>query len=62
MKWDQVHFSDGKLYVSRLKNGDPSVNFLEGDEIRMLRKLQRDLSRLPVLVCYLCRLRVFEYF
>ncbi|MFX7071624.1 tyrosine-type recombinase/integrase, partial [Acinetobacter baumannii] len=36
MKWDQVHFNDGKLYVSRLKNGDPSVHYLEGDEIRML--------------------------
>lgn len=42
LKWDQVHFSDDKLYVARLKNGDPSVHYLEGDEIRMLRKLQRD--------------------
>ncbi len=23
MKWDQVHFSDSKLYVARRKNGDP---------------------------------------
>ena len=49
MKWDQVHFSDGKLYVARLKNGDPSVHFLEGDEIRMLRKLKRDYPDSPYL-------------
>jgi site-specific recombinase XerD len=49
LKWDQVHFSDGKLYVARLKNGDPSVHFLEGDEVRMLRKLQRDYPDSPYL-------------
>ncbi len=50
MKWDQVHFNDGKLYVSRLKNGDPS-HYLEGDEIRMLRKLERDYPDSPFLFC-----------
>ena len=49
MKWDQVHFNDGKLYVARLKNGDPSVHYLEGDEIRMLRKLERDYPESPFL-------------
>jgi type 1 fimbriae regulatory protein FimB/type 1 fimbriae regulatory protein FimE len=47
MKWDQVHFKDGKLYVSRAKNGDPSVHYLEGDEIRMLRKIERDYPGSP---------------
>jgi integrase len=49
LKWDQVHFSDGKHYVARLKNGDPSVHYLEGDEVRMLRKLQRDYPDSPYL-------------
>jgi type 1 fimbriae regulatory protein FimE len=42
LRWEQVEFAKGKLHVSRLKNGDPSVHYLEGDEIRALRKLQRD--------------------
>lgn len=28
--------------MNRLKNGDSSVHYLEGDEIRALRKLRRD--------------------
>ncbi len=42
LRWDQVSFSEGKLHVNRLKHGDASVHYLEGDEIRALRKLQRD--------------------
>ena len=42
LKWDQVDLKRAKLHVNRLKNGDPSVHFLEGDEIRALRKLARD--------------------
>lgn len=30
------------MHVNRLKNGDPSVHFLEGEEIRALRKLRQD--------------------
>lgn len=39
--WSQVNLNSGKLHVNRLKNGDPSVHYLEGDEIRALRKLER---------------------
>jgi type 1 fimbriae regulatory protein FimB/type 1 fimbriae regulatory protein FimE len=42
LRWEQVEFAKAKLHVSRLKNGDPSVHYLEGDEIRALRKLQRE--------------------
>jgi len=42
LRWDQVHFKTAKLHVNRLKNGDPSVHFLEGDELRWLRQLKRD--------------------
>jgi len=41
LRWDQVDLEQGKLHVNRLKNGDASVHFLEGEEIRALRKLQR---------------------
>lgn len=42
LKWDQVDLNRAKLHVNRLKNGDSSTHFLEGDEIRALRKLDRD--------------------
>lgn len=44
LKWDQVNLNRGRLHVNRLKNGDPSVHYLEGDEIRALRKLRRDYT------------------
>ena len=37
----QVHFDTATVHVSRRKNGDPSVQPIEGDELRALRKLQR---------------------
>ncbi len=42
LKWEQIDLVRGRLHVNRLKNGDPSVHYLEGDEIRSLRKLKRD--------------------
>ena len=41
LRWEQVDLDHAKLHVSRLKNGDPSVHYLMGDEIRALRKMQR---------------------
>lgn len=41
LRWEQVNLDEGKLYVNRLKHGDPSIHYLEGDEIRALRKLRR---------------------
>jgi len=41
LKWDQVDLENAKLHVNRLKNGSPSVHYLEGEEIRALRKLRR---------------------
>jgi site-specific recombinase XerD len=42
LTWDQVHFDDGKLHVTRVKNGTPSTHFLEGEELRRLRRLRRE--------------------
>lgn len=41
LKWEQVYFESGRLHVNRIKNGDESVQPIEGDELRALRKLQR---------------------
>lgn len=42
LRWEQIDFSGGTIYVKRVKKGTPSVQPLYGDEIRSLRKLQRD--------------------
>lgn len=42
LRWEQMDLSRGRMHVNRLKNGDSSVHYLEGDEIRALRKLRRD--------------------
>ncbi len=42
LRWDQMDLNRGRMHVNRLKNGDPSVHYLEGDEIRALRKLRRE--------------------
>jgi type 1 fimbriae regulatory protein FimE len=41
LKWDQFDLDNALFHVNRLKNGNPSVHYLEGDEIRALRKLRR---------------------
>jgi site-specific recombinase XerD len=51
LRWDQVDFKEAKLHVSRLKNGDPSVHYLLGDEMRMLRALQRRYPDSPFIFC-----------
>jgi integrase len=42
LRWDQVDFVAGNFHVRRLKKGSPAVHPLQGDELRMLRKLQRE--------------------
>lgn len=44
LRWEQIDLNRGRMHVNRLKNGDASVHYLEGDEIRALRKLRRDYS------------------
>lgn len=41
LRWEHVDFNEGKLLVKRLKKGDASVHYLEGDEMRILRKLKQ---------------------
>jgi integrase len=42
LRWEQLDLSRSRFHVNRLKNGDPSVHYLEGDEIRSLRKIRRE--------------------
>jgi len=42
LRWDQVEFSQALLHVRRVKQGTPSTHPIMGDELRALRKLQRE--------------------
>jgi integrase len=42
LRWDQIDFSRATLAVRRAKRGTPSTHPLQGDEMRALRKLQRE--------------------
>ena len=42
LKWDQVDFKTGSIHINRLKNGKPATHYLEGDELRALRRLRRE--------------------
>jgi integrase len=42
LQWSQVELNTGRLHIRRAKNGSPSVHPLQGDEIRALRRLQRE--------------------
>jgi type 1 fimbriae regulatory protein FimB/type 1 fimbriae regulatory protein FimE len=47
LQWSQVDFNAGTLRVNRVKQGSPSTHPMKGDEIRALRRLQRDQERSP---------------
>ena len=47
LRWDQVDFKAGSIHINRLKNGKPATHYLEGDEMRALRRLRREQSRNP---------------
>jgi type 1 fimbriae regulatory protein FimB/type 1 fimbriae regulatory protein FimE len=42
LRWDQVDFRTGNLHVRRVKQGTPSTHPIIGDELRALRRLQRE--------------------
>ena len=47
LKWDQIDLKTGRIHVNRLKNGNPATHYLEGDEIRALRRVRREYSDSP---------------
>jgi integrase len=42
LHWDQVDFRTATLHVRRVKKGTPSTHPILGDELRGLRRLQRE--------------------
>jgi type 1 fimbriae regulatory protein FimB/type 1 fimbriae regulatory protein FimE len=42
LRWDQVDFRTAALHVRRVKKGTPSTHPVLGDELRALRRLQRE--------------------
>jgi integrase len=49
LRWSDVDLATGSLYVRRAKNGKPTTHPLRGDELRALRKLQRESPASPFL-------------
>ena len=48
LRWDQVDFRSATLHVRRVKQGTPATHPIIGDELRALRRLQREQEpRLP---------------
>jgi type 1 fimbriae regulatory protein FimB/type 1 fimbriae regulatory protein FimE len=47
LRWEQIDWNSGTIYVKRVKKGTPSTHPLYSEEIRSLRKLQRDYPASP---------------
>jgi type 1 fimbriae regulatory protein FimB/type 1 fimbriae regulatory protein FimE len=47
LRWDQIDFASATLHVHRVKNGKPSTHPVRGDELRALRKLEREAPKSP---------------
>jgi len=45
LEWSQVDFNGATLHVRRAKNGKPATHPIRGDEMRALRKLQREAPK-----------------
>jgi len=42
LRWDQIEFQSATLHVRRVKRGTPSTHPILGDELRALRRVQRN--------------------
>jgi type 1 fimbriae regulatory protein FimB/type 1 fimbriae regulatory protein FimE len=42
LRWDQIDFEAATLAVRRVKKGSPSTHQIRGDELRTLRRLERE--------------------
>jgi type 1 fimbriae regulatory protein FimB/type 1 fimbriae regulatory protein FimE len=47
LRWEQVDFNQATLHVRRAKGGTPATHPLTGQEMRTLRKLQRESDASP---------------
>jgi integrase len=49
LKWSDVDFDRGTIYINRTKGSIPGTHPMAGDELRALRKLQREYPDCPFL-------------
>ena len=42
LRWDQIDFNAANMAIRRVKQGSPSTHPILGDELRALRRLQRE--------------------
>src|SRR3984957_5466162 len=47
LRWDQADLNGAVLHVRGVKNGTPSTHPIQGDELRALRRLQRESPSSP---------------
>ena len=47
LRWEQIDWNSATLHVRRVKSGKPSTHPIRGDELRALRKLQREAPKSP---------------
>ena len=47
LRWDQFDLKRAQVHINRLKNGSPATHPVEGDELRLLRRLQREYPDSP---------------
>lgn len=47
LRWEQIDWNGGTIYVKRVKKGTLSTHPLHSEEIHSLRKLQRDYPASP---------------
>ena len=47
LRWEQIDWNSATLHVRRVKSGKPSTHPVRGDELRALRKLQREAPKSP---------------
>src|ERR1017187_10324452 len=47
LRWEQIDWNSATLHVRRVKSGKPSIHPIRGDELRALRKLQREAPKSP---------------
>ena len=59
LRWDQIDFDTANLAVRRVKSGSPSTHPIRGDELRALRRLEREQESKSPFVLVGCSSSVF---
>jgi type 1 fimbriae regulatory protein FimB/type 1 fimbriae regulatory protein FimE len=49
LKWDQFDLKRGQVHINRLKNGSAATHPIEGDELRLLKRVKREYPDTPFL-------------